>query len=85
MFLSGQTAFGSYFEFEKRYMTELGGDDRQDHVFHISYEELKRDAPNSLQALGAFLGVERTPDFYAEVASKTQFQNIKAAREESTK
>ena len=80
-FLDGTTAYGSYFEFEQRYAAELGGADRADHVIHTSFEALKQQPAESMKALGQFLGVERSQEFYEKVVEKTSFENVKAKRD----
>ena len=85
-FLDGSCAYGSYFEFERRYEAELSGDDdRVDHVFQTSFEQLKRESLESIVALGKFLGVERSKEFYEEVAEKTSFDYVKAKRDAQSK
>ena len=40
-FLSGEIAYGSYFEYERRYKEELIIEERKDHVFVTTFERLK--------------------------------------------
>merc|ERR1719383_426894 len=84
-FVDGSCGYGSYFEFERRYVAELSGDDRVDHVFHTCFEKLKRDSLESIVALGKFLGVERSKEFYEEVEEKTSFDYVKAKRDAQSK
>jgi len=80
-FLAGNTDYGSFFEFERRYDAELDAEDRSDHVFHTSYEMLKKETFESMKQLGAFLGKERSDEFYREVVEKTSFQKVKEQRD----
>merc|ERR1719193_2510319 len=82
LFLSGKNQYGSFFAWERRYRDELGGDDRRDHVFHTSFEALKADPAATMKALGEFLGLERSDDFYARVAEETAFEKVKAVRDQ---
>jgi len=84
-FLAGDVEYGSFFEFERRYKAELGGEDRKDHIIHTSYETLKKDPHAAIKQLGEFLGYERSDDFYNAVVEKTSFQKIKAKRDEDYK
>ena len=80
--LSHQVEYGSFFEFERRYKSEIGGDDRVDHIFQTSFETLKSHPMQQMMELGAFLGVNRSQRFYEEVVEKTSFAKIKAVRDQ---
>ena len=79
-FLAGNTDYGSFFEFERRYDAELDIKEREDHVFHTSYEMLKKNTFDSMKQLGAFLAKERSDEFYRDV-DKTSFRKVKERRD----
>ena len=81
--MAGKVEYGSFFEYERQYKAELGGEDRVDHVFHTSFEDLKQDPFGQMKAIGAFLGFARSDEFYEQVVDKTSFQNVKAVREQN--
>ena len=83
VFMEGKTEYGSFFEFERRFKAELGGEDRVDHVFHTSFEELKKDSFGQIKKMGEFLGFERTDEFYERVVDKSSFQKVKAVRDQN--
>ena len=85
IFLEGKVEYGPFFEFERRYKAELGGEDRVDHIFHTSFEKLKRHPCREMKALGDFLGIERSEEFYAEVVDKTSIEKVKAVRDQEYK
>jgi len=80
LFMEGLVDYGSYFEFERRYQVELGGEDRLDHIHHTSFETLKAHPHQTMKELGAFIGVDRSEEFYEEVVDKTSFDKVKAIR-----
>ena len=57
-------------------------DCRLDHVFKTSYETLKQNPLQQLKALGSFLGVKRSDEFYEKVVEESAFQNVKAVRDQ---
>ena len=83
VFMEGKVEYGSFFEYEHRYKAEIGGGDRVDHVFHTSYEDLKKDSFGQIKKMGEFLGFERTDEFYERVVDKSSFQKVKAVRDQN--
>ena len=79
--MAGRWHRGSFFEYERRYAAELNVDDRKDHVFHTSFETLKKQPLDTIKAMGAFLSLERTEEFYQRVVEQTSFENVKAVRD----
>ena len=77
IFLGGGQPYGLYFEYERRYKIELGGDDHKDHVFTTTFEYLKRSTLQCFQSIGEFLELERSKEFYEEIVEKTSFKNLK--------
>ena len=80
-FLAGKVLYGSFFEYERRYKTEIGGEDRNDHVFHTTFEAIKRDPADAMRKIGIFLEKERSEEFYRNLVEKTSFDNVKTHRD----
>ena len=85
IFLEGKVQYGSFFEYERRYKAELGAADRVDHVFHATFENLKQHPLQQMKALGEFLGLKRSEEFYEKVVDNSSFENVKAVRDQGYK
>lgn len=72
-FLSGQVAFGDYFD----HVLSWWAHREEDNVMILKYEDMKKDLHGSIQQISQFMGIELSSTVVDKIAEKSSFSSMK--------
>lgn len=72
-FLSGEIPTGKWFDHAREWERDVGAN-KSAPILPVMYEDMKANLPEYVEKIANFLGVQRNPEFFDEVAAKCDFK-----------